>query len=364
MNHVHIQTVALDYEADVQGDPVQLVIGINAMENNVSRMENDAIKKDKELLSLKKENDVVKMDNELLLHINSNFEKEMSNLIDRNQELFDLLKSKKKAYCQLERKPNRLANKVSIDKEIQKENTVTDVAAEYKDCEKSAAEPSDNSFQVPCIPAVIVASGYKNIVSKANVKNKVLIIGDQLASGVTAALGKGTSDTSSCNVNNHANLKKALGILLPLSKISNLIIIGQKVAPEDNRLVGNIAEIYLVSPITDYEKKRCSNWLQAIGRAPEENLSPHNVICSKHFEENDLKLLNDTLFLPCEGDLLENVCDRQPTEGLSSTDSAGLKGSPKRDRKLIKKITPICVHSRRYKEANERPQTKNYILTV
>ncbi|KAG5862581.1 hypothetical protein JTB14_021082 [Gonioctena quinquepunctata] len=189
MNHVHIQTVALDYEADVQGDPVQLVIGINAMENDVSRMENDAIKKDKELLSLIKENDVVKMDNELLPHINSNFEKEMSNLIDRNQELFDLLKSKKKAYCQLERKLNRLANKVSIDKEIQKgdgvkpkknsrkgeclhrkevlfnncslshetgcpenistENTVTDVAAEYKDCEKSAAEPSDNSFQCP-----------------------------------------------------------------------------------------------------------------------------------------------------------------------------------------------------------------------
>ncbi|KAG5868340.1 hypothetical protein JTB14_014103 [Gonioctena quinquepunctata] len=82
-------------------------------------MENDAIKKDGDLLSLKNENEVVEMDNELLLHIYSNFEEEMSNLIDRNQELFDLLKSKKKAYCQLERELNRLANEVSIDKEIQ-----------------------------------------------------------------------------------------------------------------------------------------------------------------------------------------------------------------------------------------------------
>ncbi|KAG5878144.1 hypothetical protein JTB14_032255 [Gonioctena quinquepunctata] len=159
------------------------------MKNDVPRMENDAIKKDKVLLSLRKENEAVKMHNELLLHINSNFEKEMSNLIDRNQELFDLLKSEENAYCQLERKLSRSATKVSIDKEIQKggrvkpnkssrkdgcfhvkevlpnncslshkagylenistEDTVIDEAAEDKDCEKSAAEPSDNSFQVP-----------------------------------------------------------------------------------------------------------------------------------------------------------------------------------------------------------------------
>ncbi|KAG5879597.1 hypothetical protein JTB14_005041 [Gonioctena quinquepunctata] len=84
-----------------------------------------------------------------------------------------------------------LSHKSGYPENISTEDIVTNEAAEDKDCEKSAAEPSDNSFQVPYIPAEIVASGYTNIVSKANVKSKVSILGDKLASGVTAALGKG-----------------------------------------------------------------------------------------------------------------------------------------------------------------------------
>ncbi|KAG5862852.1 hypothetical protein JTB14_031747 [Gonioctena quinquepunctata] len=34
-------------------------------------------------------------------------------------------------------------------------------------------------------------------------------------------------------------------------------------------------------------KVRYSSWLKAIGRNPEENISPSNVICSKHFPESD-----------------------------------------------------------------------------
>ncbi|KAG5861256.1 hypothetical protein JTB14_030544 [Gonioctena quinquepunctata] len=34
-------------------------------------------------------------------------------------------------------------------------------------------------------------------------------------------------------------------------------------------------------------KVRYSSWLKAIGRNPEENISPSNVICSKYFPESD-----------------------------------------------------------------------------
>ncbi|KAG5885306.1 hypothetical protein JTB14_002863 [Gonioctena quinquepunctata] len=34
-------------------------------------------------------------------------------------------------------------------------------------------------------------------------------------------------------------------------------------------------------------KVRYSSWLKAIGWNPEENISPSNVICSKHFPESD-----------------------------------------------------------------------------
>ncbi|KAJ8979377.1 hypothetical protein NQ317_003076 [Molorchus minor] len=66
-------------------------------------------------------------------------------------------------------------------------------------------------------------------------------------------------------------------------------------------------------------KKRYSNRLRAIGRSTDENLSPQNVICSKHFADEDFIYFNGKkylrlealprLFLPRRPQIIENKTD-------------------------------------------------------
>ncbi|KAJ8964632.1 hypothetical protein NQ314_004741 [Rhamnusium bicolor] len=47
-------------------------------------------------------------------------------------------------------------------------------------------------------------------------------------------------------------------------------------------------------------KKRYANRLKAIGRSADENLSPQNVICSKHFSTDDFIHFNGKKYLRLE----------------------------------------------------------------
>ncbi|KAG5883100.1 hypothetical protein JTB14_010470 [Gonioctena quinquepunctata] len=150
-------------------------------------------------------------------------------------------------------------------------------------------------------------------------------------------------------------------------------------------------------------KVRYSSWLKAIGRNPEENISPSNVICSKHFPESDFVvkikravLKNDAftkLLLPknapftsqskmsspgpisrdpvptdaslqrIDGNLSSSDSGSHPKPLItSSSDSAGLKGVQKRNRKLVRTFHTYASSPDMFKTRYMNERTKYHQL--
>ncbi|KAG5881696.1 hypothetical protein JTB14_006557 [Gonioctena quinquepunctata] len=150
-------------------------------------------------------------------------------------------------------------------------------------------------------------------------------------------------------------------------------------------------------------KVRYSSWLKAIGRNPEENISPSNVICSKHFPESDSvvkrkravlktdavpKLLlpknapftsqskmsspgpisrdpvpTDASLQRIDGNLSSSDSGSHPKPLItSSSDSAGLKGVQKRNRKLVRTFHTYASSPDMFKTRYMNERTKYHQL--
>ncbi|KAG5878535.1 hypothetical protein JTB14_008940 [Gonioctena quinquepunctata] len=150
-------------------------------------------------------------------------------------------------------------------------------------------------------------------------------------------------------------------------------------------------------------KVRYSSWLKAIGRNPEENISPLNVICSKHFPESDFvvkqkravlktdavpKLLlpknapftsqskmsspgpisrdpvpTDASLQRIDGNLSSSDSGSHPKPLITSlSDSAGWQGVQKRNRKLVRTFHTYASSPDMFKTRYMNERTKYHQL--